>query len=207
MQIPGRSVRRGSKRLSSKETKNIFYTKTRSGLIKDGSLGCLHLYYGQGVGKTTRTVGLAIRAAGKNLQVAFIQFMKSDVSGEVAILKQIPNIRYRCPGKHPFIMSDGPRTVHYEHANKAFDYALEAVAVGSQLIVCDEMLDTVIFEIFEQAKLLELIAKCKTDNIELVLTGRIASPELVREADYVTEFVQIKHPYYNGAKSREGIEY
>ncbi len=190
-----------------KETKAIFYTKTRSGLIKDGSLGFIHLYYGQGVGKTTRTVGLAIRAAGKNLQVTFIQFMKSGESGEVAILKQIPNIHYRCPGKHPFIMSGGPHAVHYEHANQASDYALDAVANGSQLIICDEMLDTVIFKILEQDKLLELIAKCKTDSIELVMTGRFASPELVREANYVTEFVQIKHPYYSGAKSREGIEY
>ncbi len=190
-----------------KETKAIFYTKTRSGLIKDGSLGFIHLYYGQGVGKTTRTVGLAIRAAGKNLQVTFIQFMKSGESGEVAILKQIPNIHYRCPGKHPFIMSGGPHAVHYEHANQASDYALDAVANGSQLIICDEMLDTVIFKILDQDKLLELIAKCKTDSIELVMTGRFASPELVREADYVTEFVQIKHPYYSGAKSREGIEY
>ncbi len=111
------------------------------------------------------------------------------------------------PGKHPFIMSGGPHAVHYEHANQASDYALDAVANGSQLIICDEMLDTVIFKILEQDKLLELIAKCKTDSIELVMTGRFASPELVREADYVTEFVQIKHPYYSGAKSREGIEY
>ena len=181
--------------------------KTRSGLIKNGSLGRLHLYYGQGVGKTTRAVGLAIRAAGKNSQVAFIQFMKSGASGEVAILKQISNIRYRCPGKHPFIMSGGPQTIHYEHANKASDYALAAVANGSQLIICDEMLNTLIFEILEQEKLLELIAKCKTANIELVMTGRFAPPDFVREADYVTEFVQIKHPYYSGAKSREGIEY
>jgi len=190
-----------------KEVKAIFYTKTRSGLVKNGCLGCLHLYYGQGVGKTTRTVGLAVRAAGKNLQVTFIQFMKSGASGEVAILKQIPNIQYCCPGKHPFIMSGGPQAVHYEHADKAFGYALEAVANHSHLIICDEILDTVIFKIFKQEKLLELVRKCKAENIELVMTGRFASPELVREADYITEFVQIKHPYYSGTKSREGIEY
>ena len=116
------------------ETKTIFYTKTRSGIINNGNLGRIHLYYGQGVGKTTRTVGLAVRAAGRNLQVAFIQFMKSGASGEVAILKQIPNIRYQCPGKHPFIMSGGPQAIHYEHADKASDYALAAVANHSQLI-------------------------------------------------------------------------
>ena len=198
---------KSARRLRFKEGNAIFYTKTRSGLIKKESLGYFHLYYGQGVGKTTRTVGLAVRAAGKNLLVAFIQFMKSGDSGEVAILKQIPNIHYRCPGKHPFIMSGGPRKVHYEHAEKASDHALAAVKNGSQLIICDEMLDTLIFEILEQEKLLELIAKCKTANIELVMTGRFAPPELVRQADYVTEFVQVKHPYYSGAKSREGIEY
>jgi len=150
---------------------------------------------------------LAVRAAGNNLPVTFIQFMKSGASGEVSILKQIPNIRYRCPGKHPFIMSGGPQAVHYEHADKAFDYALTAVKNGSRLIICDEMLDTIIFKTLEQKKILGLVEHCKTDNIELVMTGRHASPELVRKADYITEFVQIKHPYYSGAKSREGIEY
>jgi len=133
--------------------------------------------------------------------------MKSGESGEVSILKQIPNIHYRCPGKHPFIMSGGPGAVHCEHADKASNYALDAVKNGSQLIICDEMLDTVIFKTLEQKKLFELIEKCKTDNVELVMTGRFASPELIRRADYITEFLQVKHPYYSGAKSREGIEY
>ncbi len=159
------------------------------------------------MGKTTRTVGLAIRAAGKNLQVAFIQFMKSGASGEVAILKQIPNIRYRCPGKHPFIMSCGPKAVHYEHAQKAVDQATEAVADGFEVIICDEILDTLIFEVLEREKLLDLMRMCKDANIELVMTGRSAPPDFVELADYITEFVQVKHPYYSGAKSREGIEY
>jgi len=75
----------------------IYYTKERSGLIKNIGLGLIHIYYGQGVGKTTRAIGLAIRAAGVGLKVNFIQFMKSGNSGEIIIFANIPNILYILP--------------------------------------------------------------------------------------------------------------
>ena len=184
----------------------IFYTQKRSGLIKDEGLGLIHVYYGQGVGKTTRAVGLAIRAAGTGLQVDFVQFMKSGHSGETGILKEIPNINYYCPGKHPFILSKGPEIVHYEHAEKALEYSLEALERGTHLLICDEILNTIIFKLLQKEQLLELMKKCKK-KVELVMTGSDASPELIRTADYATEFVQKKHPYYSGAKARRGIEF
>ncbi|MGD9182053.1 MAG: cob(I)yrinic acid a,c-diamide adenosyltransferase, partial [Desulfobacterales bacterium] len=70
----------------------IYYTQKRSGLIEDKGLGLIHIYYGKGVGKTTRAIGLSVRAAGDNRQVDFVQFMKSGTSSEVAIFKKIPNI-------------------------------------------------------------------------------------------------------------------
>lgn len=184
----------------------IFYPQKRSGYIRNKALGLIHIYYGQGVGKTTRAVGLAIRAAGENLQVDIVQFMKSGTSSEVAILKKIPNIRYRCPGKHPFIMSRGPKPIHYEHAAKALSFALEAIERGTHLLICDEILDTLIFNILKEEQLLELIEKCK-NKVELVVTGINAPAEIMDMADYVTEFVQVKHPYYSGARARKGIEY
>ena len=175
-------------------------------MIRESKLGLMHICYGSGVGKTTRAVGLAIRAAGTGLHVDFVQFMKSGNSGELAIFVKIPNIDYWCPGKHPFILSRGLDTVHYEHAQKALEYALDSIERGTDLLICDEMLDTILFNLLERERILELIERCK-NKVELVMTGRDASPEIIEAADYVTEFVQKKHPYYSGTKARKGIEY
>lgn len=151
-------------------------------------------------------MGLAIRAAGEGIKVDFVQFLKSGNSAEIGIFNQIKNIRYRCPGKHPFIMPQGPKPVHYEHALKGLQFALEAPESGRQMLICDEILDTVLFEILEKRQLLDLMEKCR-GKVELIMTGRNASTDLIEAADYVTEFVQVKHPYYRGAKARKGIEY
>ena len=169
-------------------------------------MGLIHVYYGQGVGKSTRATGLAIRAAGSGLQVDIVQFMKSGNSAEVEIFKQIPNIRYHCPGKHPFIMSSGPRPIHYEHATKALDFAFEAIEKGTSLLICDEILDAILFDVLHKELILELIRNCK-NKIELVMTGINAPAEIIDMADYVTELVQVKHAYYDGARARKGIEY
>jgi cob(I)alamin adenosyltransferase len=151
-------------------------------------------------------VGLAIRAAGSGLQVDVVQFMKSGNSSEVSIFKKIPNIRYWCPGKHPFIVSRGPRQVHYEHAAKALSSAFEAIERGTNVLICDEILDALIFDVLSKERIVELIEKCK-NKIELVMTGVSAPPDIIGMADYVTELVQVKHAYYKGARARKGIEY
>jgi cob(I)alamin adenosyltransferase len=175
-------------------------------LAKDKGLDLIHICYGSGVGKTTRAVGLAIRAAGTGLDVTFVQFMKSGNSGEVAIFERIPNTHYRCTGKHPFALSRGPDAVHYDHAEKALRYALDAIEKGTDLLICDEMLDTILFNLIQTDKIIGLIEKCK-GRVELVMAGRDASPEIIEAADYVTEFVQKNHPYYSGSRARKGIEY
>ena len=147
-----------------------------------------------------------MRAAGSNLQVDIVQFMKSGTSAEVAIFKKIPNVRYWCPGKHPFIMTRGPLPVHFEHAAKALSFAYEAIERGTHLLLCDEILDTVIFNVLKKEQLLELMKTCK-NKVELVMTGITAPAEIMEMADYVTELVQVKHPYYSGARARKGIEY
>ncbi len=151
-------------------------------------------------------MGLAIRAAGSGLQVDIVQFMKSGTSAEVGIYRQIPNIRYWCPGKHPFIMSNGPRPMHYDHAAKSLSSAYDAIERGTNVLICDEILDTIIFNVLQKEQILELMKKCK-NKIELVMTGINASADIVEMADYVTEFVQVKHAYYSGARARKGIEY
>jgi len=186
--------------------RTIFYHQKRSGLIKDVGLGLIHIYYGQGKGKTSSSVGLAMRAAGCNYQVDYTQFMKSGTSSEVAIFRQISNIRYWCPGKHSFIMSRGPAPEHFEHAAKALSFAFEAIERGTHLLVCDEILDALIFNVLEKDQLLDLMKKCK-NKVELIMTGINAPAEIMALADYVTEFVAEKHPYYSGMRARKGIEY
>jgi len=169
-------------------------------------VGLIHIYYGQGVGKTTRAVGLAIRAAGVGLQVNFIQFMKSGDSSEILVFASIPNIRYQCPGRHPFILSRGPEPVHYQHAAEALRYAQEAIDDGTQVLICDEILNTLVFQLLKQEQVEDLVQRCK-GKIELVMTGASAPQPLLEQADYVTEYEQVKHPYYVGARARRGIEY
>jgi cob(I)alamin adenosyltransferase len=149
---------------------------------------------------------MAVRAAGAGLRVEFVQFMKSGTSGEVAVFKSIPGIRYRCPGEHPFIMSHGPEAVHFEHANQALKYAWETLENQTHLLICDEILDTIIFGILEKERVSDLMKACK-GKVELVMTGRHAPREFIDGADYVTELSQIKHAYYRGARARRGIEY
>lgn len=149
---------------------------------------------------------MAVRASGEGLQVDFVQFMKSGTSGEVKIFKQIPRINYWNPGVHPFILSRGPRAIHYRHAAESLQYAEKAVQRGTDLLICDEILDTVLFGLLLKDHLLNLAKACK-GKVELVMTGRDAFPELIGAADYITEFVQKKHPYYVGAKARKGIEF
>ena len=151
-------------------------------------------------------MGLAIRAAGAGLKVNFIQFMKSGNAGEGVIFSDIANIRYQCPGKHPFIRSGGPEAVHYEHAAKAFDYAVEALADGTQLLVCDEILNTLIFGLLKKEKIIQLMDMCR-GKIELVMTGASTPADIIKQSDYSTEFRQIKHPYYSGTMARRGIEF
>ena len=177
----------------------IYYTRERSGLIKSIGVGLIHIYYGQGVGKTTR-------AAGVGLQVNFIQFMKSGNSSEILVFANIPNIRYQCPGRHPFILSRGPEPVHYQHAAEALRYAQEAIDDGTQVLICDEILNTLVFQLLKQEQVEDLVQRCK-GKIELVMTGASAPPSLLEQADYVTEYKQVKHPYYAGARARRGIEY
>jgi len=170
------------------------------------SYGLIHVNFGQGVGKTSRCIGLAIRAAGTGLNVTWVQFMKSDDSSETKILRYIPSISYYCPGKHPFILSNGPQNIHYEHAKNAFQLAKKMIKKNTTILICDEILNTIIFGILTESHLLKLIDTCR-GKTELIMSGIDATPKIIASADYVTEFIQHKHPYYKGQLSRQGIEY
>ena len=103
-------------------------------------------------------------------------------------------------------MSQGPEAFTLWTSERALGYAFEAVRRGTHLLICDEILDTLIFELLRRNRLLELIERCKK-KVELVMTGMNAPIQFIELADYATEFIHIKHAYYIGAKARKGIEY
>lgn len=182
-----------------------YYPKKEAPTHKQG-LGLIHVCFGSGVGKTSRAVGLAVRAAGAGLNVHFIQFMKSGDSAEVKILQQLPQVSYYSPGPIPFVLEKGPDPVHFEHVAAAMAWVQAALADQVQLLICDEILNALFFKILPIDQALDLIERCR-NRVELILTGSVAPQEIMAAADYVTEFIQIKHPYYAGVPARVGIEF
>ncbi|KIX15883.1 cob(I)yrinic acid a,c-diamide adenosyltransferase [Dethiosulfatarculus sandiegensis] len=184
---------------------NLYPEKGDQGKSIKGT-GLVHLCYGQGVGKTSRCVGLAVRAAGAGYKVHWVQFMKEGGSSETNSFALLPNISYQCPGKHPFISKSGPGPVHIEHARKALEMARDAVQAGCDVLILDEILNTLLFSILEPRHVLELISLCR-GRCELVLSGADTPAEILEQADYATEFVMRKHPYNQGQDARKGIEF
>ncbi len=167
--------------------------------------GLIHAYYGKGVGKTTRAVGLAIRAAGAGKKVSFVQFMKSGDSSEVSILQSLENIDYFCPGKNEFIYChEKPTSDQKNHALQAFEHSINCS--NKDLLICDEILDAYLFGSLSLNNLMVLIDN-KDKNLELILTGQCVPETILEKADYVTEFICVKHPYDLGVEARKGIEY
>ncbi len=163
----------------------------------------IHVYTGNGKGKTTAAIGLAIRAYGRKKRVKIIQFMKKGDYGEIMALKKL-GIDVEQFGRAEFVDRDKPERGDIELAEKALARAL-AVLPLCDLLVLDEINVAIDYRLIKLEDALELMEKAK--NIELVLTGRYAKEEIVEKADYVTEMREIKHPYRRGIEGREGIEF
>lgn len=181
-------------------------------------MGYLHVYTGNGKGKTTAAVGLAIRAAGAGERVAFLQFDKgytgkNEHYHERFILRQIPNIELFFFGEER-ILPDGRfrftnEPADFEQAQAGLAKAKELVRSGNYfLIVCDEAITCVATKLLEPADLLSLVDEFDAHRDgDLVLTGRGAFPELIERADLVSEVQLVKHYFYQGVPARRGIEY
>ena len=168
--------------------------------------GYVQLYTGDGKGKTTAAIGLAVRAAGAGLRVFFGQFMKSGHYNEIASLQKLaPQIDVRQFGHEEFVTGK-PSLRDITMAREGLDAAREATTGGAyDLVILDEALVANFFHLFEAEELLELIAQ-KPEAVELVLTGRRADPRLIEAADLVTEMRLVKHYYDQGVSARNGIE-
>ncbi len=168
----------------------------------------IHLYTGDGKGKTTAAIGLAVRAAGCGWNIIFAQFMKGNDTGELHGLANLPRVRIcRSPIEFGFYgsMSDGDKAALREIHNRLLRELLAAAQSGTcGLIVLDEITYPVSWGLLDEELLKELLA-CK--DVELVLTGRNPADYLWESADYITQMQCARHPYEKGVQARRGIEY
>jgi len=168
--------------------------------------GLVHVYYGEGKGKTTTAIGLAVRAAGWGLKVKIVQFLKGRETGEGRFLKG-PRIRIESFGRKGFVDPKKLTKKDFEKIKKGFNRAKEAVLEGDfDLVVLDEIGAAVKFGLIREDEVIGLV-KRKPDKVEVVLTGRWMGKKIINTADYVTEFKEVKHPYKKGVKARKGMEY
>lgn len=171
--------------------------------------GYVHLYVGDGKGKTTAAVGLAVRALGQGKRVLFCQFLKGRETGEVGPLRQLGAqvLRAKHGAKFTFQMSPGEleeaRALHRLCLSEA---AGLIQAGGLDLVVLDEVVDAVNAQLIDLAELASLI-QSRPPQTEIVLSGRNPHPDIVSLSDYHTEFVCRAHPYQKGVAAREGVEF
>lgn len=171
--------------------------------------GLIHIYCGDGKGKTTAAVGLAVRCAGRGNKVLLVQFLKSRDSGELYSLAKLPDIevmRGKESKKFTFQMNEEEKHALLIEHNKMFEQVLAKIKNGGySLLILDEVIGALNAKVFEMPKLIEFL-RHKPENLEVVLTGRNPAPELVEISDYVSEMRKVKHPMDKGIMAREGIE-
>lgn len=163
----------------------------------------LHIYHGNGKGKTTAATGLAIRAAGAELKVIFIQFLKNGTSSEINILKQINNIEYFCCDecrKFTFQMSDKEKALVTSGNNELIEKAFSSDA---DVIILDEFLDAYNLNMIDSDSEKYIL----NSDREIILTGRNPAEIFLDHADYISEIISVRHPYEKGIKARKGIEF
>ena len=167
----------------------------------------IHLYCGDGKGKTTAACGLAVRAAGSGMKVLFVQFFKSGKSSEVEALEKLgivtmhPGVHY---GRYK-TLNEEKKTEVRDSYGEQFD-AILAAAAEYDLIVLDEAVSAYNYAMIDGERLTEFL-RLEGNRREIVLTGRNPLPELIELSDYVTEMKKVKHPFDGGTAARKGIEY
>lgn len=170
-------------------------------------VGLVQVYTGNGKGKTTSALGLAMRAVGHGFKVIMIQFMKGRVNyGELESARRL-GIEIVQFGRPTFVNKENPDPIDVEEAHKALSFAKEVLKKGDyDMVILDEINVALDFNLIPLKDLLELIDS-KPDSVELVLTGRYAHSKVIERADLVSEVIEVKHPYMKGVEARKGIEY
>lgn len=170
----------------------------------------VHVYCGDGKGKTTAATGLAVRAAGNGMRVLFARFLKNEQSSELSVLDAIPGIEVIHLDKSFGFsnqLSEQEKQEQSEYYRSLWQTIAAKAASGSyEMLVMDEIMAAVSLGIISVSDVVDLLDS-RPAELEVVMTGRDPDEALVECADYVSEIRKIKHPYDNGVTARKGIEY
>ncbi|MBQ8998520.1 MAG: cob(I)yrinic acid a,c-diamide adenosyltransferase [Clostridium sp.] len=172
--------------------------------------GLIHIYCGDGKGKTTAAMGLAIRAAGREKKVFITQFLKSGKSGELVSLEKLKEYITFLPGRpvNKFVwnMNDEEKMEAKREHTARFKEIIDIIKNEDyDLLILDEIIATINNGFIELNEVIDFL-KNKPETLEVVMTGRDPKEELIELANYVTEMQCIKHPFKEGIPSRVGIE-
>lgn len=169
--------------------------------------GLIQIYTGDGKGKTTAALGLALRAAGWGMKTVIVQFMKNGKNcGELKALADIPQISVFSYGNELILW---PQDVSFDDvllAKEALSKARESMSEDIDILILDEINNALEFDLLQEEEVLELL-RDKPAHLEIIATGREASAAMIAAADLVTEMKALKHPYQRGVRARKGIEY
>lgn len=171
--------------------------------------GLIHIYYGNGKGKTTTGMGLITRAAGYGYRVLLYQFMKNNKTSERKILEKVPNITI-VDGleqeKFSFQMTEEEKAERRKFYNSQFRMVTKKAAEEHyDVLFMDETIYTISAGLLDEQLVLDFLAS-KPENLEVILTGNTPSQKMIDAADYVSEIRKIKHPFEKGQRARKGIE-
>ena len=168
--------------------------------------GYIHIYTGDGKGKTTAALGLAIRAAGYGMKTYIGQFMKGQHYGELTALRDHPCITIEQYGDVECVHREEITQKHVDQAQQGLKQARKAMHSHQfDIIILDEINVAVWFDLIKAEEVLELLRE-RPKNVEFILTGRHASEAFLEVADLVSDVKEIKHYYNRGIKARTGIE-
>jgi cob(I)alamin adenosyltransferase len=168
--------------------------------------GYIQLFTGNGKGKTTAAIGAAIRAAGDGKTVFIGQFVKGMHYSELESLKLIPQIQVQQFGLDCFIIKK-PAQKDIDAAQKGLETVTDVIKKNSyNMVILDEICIALHYKLLPIKAIVKLLNE-KPTEMEIILTGRDASKELIKKADLVTEMREIKHYYNEGIQARKGIEF
>lgn len=190
----------------------------------------IHVYCGDGKGKTTAGIGLCVRAEGNGLPVLFAQFLKDDTSGEIRVLRSLSGVKLMHSDRtcgFTWNMTDAELKEQAEIFHRMLkqveawiDENLQAgkdkVSADSErtagkgiklLVILDEVIPAIDCKLVEESVLFKLMDKYSKEDVEFVLTGRNPSEQLKEKADYISCIEAVKHPYEKGVTARQGVEY
>ncbi len=169
--------------------------------------GYIHIYTGNGKGKTTAALGLALRAVGAGLKVFIGQFMKKRICSEHKALERFKDLITIKQYGTGFLRSKIPTPSEKASAKKGLEDVKKALLSGQyDMVMLDEVNIAVHYGLISADDVLGLLNK-KPPETEVIITGRYANEKLIRKADLVTEMKEIKHYFKQGVKARRGIEY